>query len=82
MPDELCAEIQKIASGQTGGRDKHGNGIEGATIRKQLANKGQAGEPLPGVGTWREFWARTQPGTPTPPRTPGEDTEAVLNEWV
>jgi alpha-methylacyl-CoA racemase len=27
-------------------------------------------------------FSRTQPGTPTPPRAPGEDTEAVLNEWV
>lgn len=70
MPDELCAEIQKIASAQTGGRDKHGNGIEGATIRKQLARKWQAGEPLPGVGTWREFWQRTQPGTPLPAVAP------------
>lgn len=27
-------------------------------------------------------FSRTQPGTPTPPRIPGEDTEAVLNDWV
>jgi alpha-methylacyl-CoA racemase len=27
-------------------------------------------------------FSRTQPGTPTPPRTPGEDTDAVLNDWV
>ena len=27
-------------------------------------------------------FSRTQPGTPTPPRTPGEDTEAVLRDWV
>ena len=27
-------------------------------------------------------FSRTQPGKPTPPRTPGEDTEAVLADWV
>ena len=27
-------------------------------------------------------FSRTQPGTPTPPRVPGEDTEAVLRDWV
>ena len=27
-------------------------------------------------------FTRTQPGTPTPPRVPGEDTEAVLRDWV
>lgn len=27
-------------------------------------------------------FSRTQPGTPTPPRTSGEDTDAVLNDWV
>lgn len=70
MPAELCAEIQRLASGPSGGRDMHANGIEGATIRKQLAKKWQAGEPLPGLGTWREFWARTQPGSPPPALAP------------
>jgi len=70
MPAELCAEIQRIASDRSGGRDMHANGIDGATIRKQLAKKWQAGESLPGVGTWREFWARTQPGAPLPPVAP------------
>jgi alpha-methylacyl-CoA racemase len=27
-------------------------------------------------------FSRSRPGTPTPPRTPGEDTEAVLADWV
>ena len=27
-------------------------------------------------------FSRTQPGRPTPPRAPGEDTEAVLRDWV
>ena len=27
-------------------------------------------------------FSRTQPGKPTPPRIPGEDTEAVLGDWV
>ena len=27
-------------------------------------------------------FSRTQPGQPTPPRVPGEDTEAVLRDWV
>lgn len=26
-------------------------------------------------------FSRSQPGTPTPPRVPGEDTEAVLRDW-
>ena len=70
MPAELCAEIQRLASGPRGGRDKDGNGIEGATIRRNLAKAWRAGESLPGVGTWREFWARTQPGSPPPAVTP------------
>lgn len=70
MPDELCAEIQRLASGQTGGRDKHGNGIEGASIRKLLAKKWMGGESLPGIGSWRDHWARTQPGCPLPTVVP------------
>ena len=27
-------------------------------------------------------FSRTQPGTPTAPRIPGEDTEAVLKDWT
>ncbi len=27
-------------------------------------------------------FSRTRPGTPTPPRIPGEDNDAVLNDWV
>ncbi len=27
-------------------------------------------------------FSRTQPGTPTPPRAPGEDNDAVLDDWV
>jgi len=27
-------------------------------------------------------FSRTAPGTPTPPRVPGEDTEAVLRDWT
>ena len=26
-------------------------------------------------------FSRSQPGTPTPPRVPGADTEAVLQDW-
>ena len=27
-------------------------------------------------------FSRTQPGTPTPPRAPGQDNDAVLGDWV
>ena len=70
LPGELAVEIQRIASLKTGGRDKHGNGIEGAAIHLHLTQRWQAGEALPGVGTWRQWWARTQPGMRPPSSAP------------
>jgi len=70
LPTELAIEIQRIASAQTGGRDKDGNGIEGAGIHKELTRQWKAGQSIPGLGTWREFWARTQPGIRPPAMAP------------
>ena len=70
LPEDLAVEIQRLASAETGGRDKHGNGIEGAGLHKDLTRRWKSGESLPGIGTWREFWARTQPGIRPPALAP------------
>ncbi|MCV7321304.1 CaiB/BaiF CoA transferase family protein [Mycolicibacterium confluentis] len=47
------------------------------TERDTFYDAGQDGlQPLPAPR-----FSRTQPDTPTPPRVPGEDTEAVLRDW-
>lgn len=73
LPDELAAEIQKLATGKTGSRDKHGNGIEAPAIRATMQRRWWAGEALPGIGTWQEWWASQHPALPlpvTPPEFP------------
>lgn len=70
MPDLLTAEVQKLASAETGGRDKHGKGVEGTGILKQLQGRWMRGESLPGVGTWQEWWAVTYPALPLPATAP------------
>ena len=47
------------------------------TERGSFYHEGDSIFPMPAPR-----FSRTQPGRPTPPRTPGEDTEAVLGDWV
>lgn len=70
MPDALVAEIARMASGGTGGRDMHQNGIEAAGILKLLTRKWIAGQPIPGLGTWTEWWETNHPTLPLPPVAP------------
>jgi hypothetical protein len=66
MPQELVNEIQRQATGETGGRDKHQNGIEAAAIHKNLQRRWKAGEALPGIGTWKQWFAARFPNHPLP----------------
>lgn len=66
MPDLLAAEIQKRATAPTGGRDKHQKGIDASQIHKALEREWQAGAAIPGLGTWREWWAAARPALPVP----------------
>jgi hypothetical protein len=70
MPDELTAEVQKLATTKTGARDKNGNGIEAPAIRKRLQSRWWAGEALPGLGTWQQWWAANHPALPLPVNPP------------
>lgn len=70
LPDELAAEIQKLATTKTGARDKNGNGIEAPAIRKALQKRWWAGEALPGLGTWQQWWAANHPAIPLPVNPP------------
>ena len=70
LPDEMVMEIKRLATTKTGGRDKHQNGIEAPAIRKQLQNRWWKGEALPGLGTWREWFAATYPALPVPANPP------------
>ncbi|MGV0990814.1 MAG: CaiB/BaiF CoA transferase family protein [Mycobacterium sp.] len=47
------------------------------TERDSFYKEGDSIFPMPAPR-----FSRTQPGKPTPPRSPGEDTEAVLRDWV
>ena len=70
MPDELAKEVQKLATTKTGARDKNGNAIEAPAIRKALQKRWWAGEALPGLGTWQEWWANVHPALPLPANPP------------
>ena len=70
MPDELAAEVQKLATTKTGARDKNGNGIEAPAIRKRLQARWWAGEALPGLGTWQEWFRAEYPAMPLPANPP------------
>jgi len=70
IPDELAREIQRLASSETGGRDKDGKGIEAPAIRKILQDRWWSGEALPGIGTWQEWWAANHPALPLPALPP------------
>lgn len=66
MPDEMAAEIQRLATTKTGARDKNGGGVEAPAIRKTLQNRWWAGEALPGLGSWPDWWRETHPALPLP----------------
>jgi hypothetical protein len=70
MPDELAREIQIRATKKYGGRDKHQKGIDATTLHKFLATDWRAGKPLPGLGTWQQWWAHRHPGLPAPLHAP------------
>jgi hypothetical protein len=70
LPDELAAEIQKLATTKTGARDKNGNGIEAPAIRQKLQSRWWAGEALPGIGTWQDWWRANHPALPLPVNPP------------
>ena len=70
LPDAMAAEIQKLATGKTGARDKNGNAIEAPAIRKALQARWHAGESLPGLGTWQEWFAAHHPSLPLPQNPP------------
>jgi hypothetical protein len=70
LPDELAAEIQKLATTKTGARDKNGNAIEAPAIRKALQKRWHNGEALPGLGTWQQWWTNVHPALPLPANPP------------
>lgn len=70
MPDLLINEIQRLASNNTGGRDKHQNGTEAGTIYKKFRRIWAAGGSLPGIGTWQEWWANVHPDLALPNTPP------------
>jgi hypothetical protein len=70
MPDLLVKEIQRLATVQSGGRDKNQKGVEGKAIWKDLDKRWRAGQPLPGLGTWQEWWTANRPSLPLPSITP------------
>jgi len=70
LPDGMVAEIKRLATTKTGGRDKHQNGIEAPAIRKQLQDRWWKGESLPGLGTWQEWFSLTYPALALPCNPP------------
>lgn len=70
LPDETVAEIKRMATTKTGGRDKHQNGIEAPAIRIKLQERWWKGESLPGLGTWQEWFALTYPALALPCNPP------------
>lgn len=70
MPDALKTEILKLSTAETGGRDKNGRGPRSSDILRVLERKWRAGQSLPGVGTWQEWFARHYPEFPLPAKAP------------
>jgi hypothetical protein len=61
MPPELDAEIRRLASLATGGRNK--DQLAPATFAaRDLHRRWHGGEPIPGLGTWQDWW-RSSPET-------------------
>lgn len=70
MPPALHREIQRIASAEVGGRDKHGRGWEAPRLRAHLQKLWHRGASLPGLGTWQEWWGEQYPHLALPPVPP------------
>jgi hypothetical protein len=70
MPDLLINEIQRLASNGVGGRDKDGNGMEAAEIHAHLCKLWKTGKPLPGIGTWQDWWTSMHPTLQIPATVP------------
>lgn len=70
MPDLLVNEVQRLASNNTGGRDKNGKGMEAAAIHKRFSRIWIGGGTLPGIGTWRDWWRDTYPTLALPATPP------------
>ena len=70
LPDLLTNEIQRLASNNSGGRDKHQNGMEASQIYKRFCRIWKAGGALPGLGTWQEWWQETHPDLAPPATAP------------
>lgn len=61
MPAELRRECRRLASLATGGRNK--DGLAPATfVERELKKLWVAGEHVPGLGTWQDWW-RLRPET-------------------
>ena len=70
LPDLLINEIQRLASNNTGGRDKHQNGMEAAQIFQRFCRIWKAGGTLPGIGTWQDWWTNQKPALALPSTPP------------
>lgn len=70
VPDALKAEIQRLASMTVGGRDKNQNGRSSSGIWKELNQKWQAGQSIPGLGDWRTWWQQHHSGIALPNQAP------------
>lgn len=68
-PPALTKEIQRRATLTTGGRNKHGTSPV-SVVYKSLCTDWSNGKPVPGFGTWQEWWMDNHPGRELPPNTP------------
>lgn len=69
MPEDLKSHIRMLCSESTGGRNKHG--LAPATYaRDQIHKAWKAGESVPGLGTWQEWWAAYRSGHQMPDTAP------------
>lgn len=70
FPRALITEVLKLATAETGGRDKNSRGAHATDIRKVLEKRWRAGHALPGIGTWQQWWATEHPSFPLPSQAP------------
>lgn len=68
-PPELTKELQRRCTLTTGGRDKHGSSPV-SVARNSIKRDWADGKPVPGLGTWQEWWLNHHPGKPLPPTAP------------
>lgn len=69
VPSELILEWHRRLAARTGGRNSRGT-TNVAAIFSKLAHDWKCGVEIPGLGTWQEWWAKTQPDLPMPPVPP------------